>query len=96
MKQRPNNIKFKKYHKVSKSFLYLKNQKTIVPFFGNWALKSLDAGKLTYKQIEAGRRSIRRNSSKEGTLWIKAFPYIPVSKKSLGIRMGKGKGMISY
>jgi len=96
MKQRPDNLKFKKYHKINKSFLFVKKQKSVIPSFGNWGLKSVSAGKLTYRQIEAGRKTIRRNVSKGGSLWVKAFTYAPVSQKPNGIRMGKGKGLISH
>lgn len=60
MKQQPSRLKFKKNHKVSFSFFRLHDNKTFFPIFGVYALKSLTSGKLTFKQIEAGRKSIRR------------------------------------
>lgn len=96
MKQAPSNLKYKKYHKVSSKFLKLKSQKSCIPEYGLFALKSLDAGKLTFKHIEAGRRAIRRTVKKKGKLWIKVFPANSVTKKPTAVRMGKGKGSHSY
>lgn len=66
MKQNPSRLKFRKNHKVSFSFFNIKDNKTFFPMHGNFALKSMDPGKLTLKQIEAGRKSIRRNVKKKG------------------------------
>lgn len=66
MKQFPSNLKFKKYHKSGKSFLYLNHQRSFLPSFGYFGLKSLQAGKLTFNQIEAARRAIRRTTKKDG------------------------------
>lgn len=96
LKQYPKNIKFKKNHKVNKNFLYLYDTKTAVPEFGNIGLQSLKAGKLTYKQLEASRRTLKRNVKKIGFFWIKVSVTRPVTKKPLGTRMGKGKGMTSF
>lgn len=68
MKQFPSNLKFKKYHKINKSFLVLKNQKSFLPSFGFFGLKSLDSGKLTFNQIESARRAIRRTTKKDGSI----------------------------
>jgi ribosomal protein L16/L10AE len=65
MKQNPSRLKFRKNHKVSYSFFTIKDNKTFFPMHGNFALKSIDPGKLTLKQIEAGRKSIRRNVKKK-------------------------------
>jgi large subunit ribosomal protein L16 len=47
---------------------------------------------LTYKQIEAGRKTIRRTLSKKTKIIIRPFTNISLTKKGLGVRMGKGKG----
>ena len=56
----------------------------------------MNYGKLTYKQIEACRRTIRRGLKKLGFLFIRVFTGTPVTKKPSATRMGKGKGSISY
>ena len=51
---------------------------------------------LTAKQIEAARRAITRKVKRKGKLWINVFPHIPVTSKPTEVRMGKGKGSLSY
>jgi Ribosomal protein L16/L10E len=66
MKQQPSRLKFKKYHKICKSRLQLADQRLFLPKFGFLGLKALEATKLTFNQIEAGRKTIRRITKKEG------------------------------
>ncbi len=61
---------------------------------GEYGLKALGAARINSKQIEAARRVISRTLSKTGKIWIKIFPSIPVSKKPIEVRMGKGKGSV--
>lgn len=60
--------------------------------FGEHALKSLEAGKISSKQIEAARVAINREVKRGGKLWIRIFPDYPFTKKPAETRMGKGKG----
>lgn len=60
--------------------------------FGEYGLQALEACWLTARQIEAGRITISRHAKRKGKLWIRAFPWKPVSKKPTEVRMGKGKG----
>ncbi|MBN8554056.1 MAG: 50S ribosomal protein L16 [Deltaproteobacteria bacterium] len=60
--------------------------------FGDFGLQATDRGRLTARQIEAGRIAISRHLKRAGKLWIRVFPDKPVSKKPLEVRMGKGKG----
>lgn len=92
MKQQPSRLKYKKYHKPSSSSLYLKEQKNFIPLKGQFGLKVLENGKLTYNQIEACRKSIRRMLKKNGVIFIRVFTYASLTKKPLASRMGKGKG----
>lgn len=64
--------------------------------FGQFGLQADEACRLTEKQIEACRTAIMRRIKKIGKLWIRIFPDIPVSAKPTEVRMGKGKGSISY
>jgi large subunit ribosomal protein L16 len=68
MKSYPTNLKFKKYHKANKNFLTLSEQKVFFPYKGEFAIQALEAGKLTFKQIEACRRTLRRGITKSGKL----------------------------
>ena len=64
--------------------------------FGSFGLKSLDAERVTARQIEAARRAISRAMKRQGRLWIRIFPDVPVSKKPPEVRQGKGKGSPEY
>ncbi|MGH9359623.1 MAG: 50S ribosomal protein L16 [Terriglobia bacterium] len=60
--------------------------------FGDYGLKTVEAGWVTARQIEAGRVAIMRFIKRGGKLWIRVFPDKPVTKKPAETRMGKGKG----
>ena len=64
--------------------------------FGEFGLKSLETGRLTARQIEAARRAMTRHIKRGGKIWIRIFPDVPVTKKPLEIRQGKGKGNVEY
>jgi large subunit ribosomal protein L16 len=64
--------------------------------FGSFALKSMDAGRLTSRQIESARIALTRYMKREGKVWILVFPDKPISKKPLEVRMGKGKGAVDH
>ncbi len=60
--------------------------------FGAYGLKALAPERITARQIEAARRAITRHMKRQGKVWIRIFPDVPVSKKPLEVRMGSGKG----
>ena len=60
--------------------------------FGSFGLKALQPERVTARQIEAARRAISRAMKRQGRLWIRLFPDVPVSKKPPEVRQGKGKG----
>ena len=64
--------------------------------FGEFGLKSMDADRLTSRQIEAARRAISRAMNRQGKLWIRIFPHTPVTKKPLEVRQGSGKGAVEF
>jgi len=96
----PSQTKFRKYKKVKvrqlkKNKIFssvLHNRLT----FGTIGLKSLESAKISARQLESARKVIRKGLNKLGILWTLPFPYFPVTKKSLGTRMGKGKGNVSF
>ena len=61
--------------------------------FGSFGLKAEQAGRISSRQIEAARRAITRHLKRSGRIWIRIFPDVPVSKKPVEVRMGKGKGV---
>ncbi len=64
--------------------------------FGAYGLKALEPERVTARQIEAARRAIQRHLRRQGRLWIRVFPDLPVSKKPAEVRQGKGKGSVEY
>tara|TARA_B100001057_G_scaffold463591_1_gene517695 strand:+ start:4856 stop:5275 length:420 start_codon:yes stop_codon:yes gene_type:complete len=64
--------------------------------FGSFGIKSLEAGWITSRQIEAARIAVTRKMKREGQVWIRIFPDKPVTKKPAEVRMGKGKGAPEY
>ena len=89
----PKKTKFRKAHKgrvkgVATSATTLN--------FGTFGLKSLQAERITARQIEAARVAMTRYMKRAGRVWVRIFPDIPVSKKPTEVRMGKGKGSPEY
>ena len=64
--------------------------------FGSFGIKSLDPERVTARQIEAARRAITRHMKRQGRVWIRIFPDLPVTSKPTEVRMGKGKGTFEY
>ncbi len=64
--------------------------------FGHYGLKSTEPQRVTARQIEAARRAITRHMKRQGRVWIRIFPDVPVTKKPTEVRMGKGKGSVEY
>ena len=89
----PKRSKFKKMRKGKLTNLEFKSN-TLK--FGTIGLKAAESGHITARQIEAARQSITRKINRKGKLWIRIFPYIPVTLKPIEVRMGKGKGSVSF
>jgi large subunit ribosomal protein L16 len=64
--------------------------------FGEYGLKCTSRGRITARQIEAARRAINRRIKRGGKIWIRIFPDVPITKKPLEVRQGKGKGNVEY
>ena len=60
--------------------------------FGSYGLKALEPERVTARQIEAARRALTRFMKRQGRVWIRIFPDVPVSQKPAEVRMGSGKG----
>ncbi|WBV42902.1 50S ribosomal protein L16 [Pseudoroseomonas cervicalis] len=89
----PKRTKFRKAHKgrikgVAKGGFTLS--------FGGFGLKALEPERVTARQIEAARRAITRAMKRQGRVWIRIFPDLPVSTKPAEVRMGSGKGAPEY
>src|SRR5690349_18765879 len=64
--------------------------------FGQFGLKAVDPERVTARQIEAARRAITRQMKRQGRVWIRIFPDVPVTQKPTEVRMGSGKGSPEY
>src|SRR5581483_2664358 len=64
--------------------------------FGAYGLKALEPERVTARQIEAARRAITRQMKRQGRVWIRVFPDVPISSKPAEVRMGSGKGAVEY
>jgi len=89
----PSKPKFRKQHKGR---IHGKTQSGSKLNFGGYGLKATSPGRIKARQIEAARRAITREMQREGRVWIRIFPDVPVSKKPAEVRMGKGKGSVEF
>lgn len=89
----PKKTKFRKQQKGRNRGLATVGNKVS---FGEYGLKAVDRGRITARQIEAARRAMTRHIKRGGKIWIRIFPDVPVTKKPIEVRMGKGKGNVEY
>lgn len=87
----PKRVKYRKVQKGKGFFNGVSHRGTEIAF-GSFAIKTLEMGWLTSRQIEAARIAVTRFMKREGQIWIRVFPYKPLTKKPAEVRMGKGKG----
>jgi len=83
-----------KYRKMFRGKNRGKAQRGTELAFGEFGLRATEAGELSARQIEAARKKITYVTKREGKYWIKVFPYKPLTKKPVGVKMGSGKGAI--
>jgi large subunit ribosomal protein L16 len=89
----PKRTKFRKQHKGR---IHGEAKGGFLLNFGSFALKATEPERVTARQIEAARRAITRHMKRQGRVWIRVFPDVPVSSKPTEVRMGKGKGSVDY
>jgi len=85
----PIRTKFRKAHKGR---IHGKASSPTALNSGQYGLKAVEPDRVTARQIEAARRAMTRHMKRAGRVWIRVFPDVPVSKKPIEVRMGKGKG----
>lgn len=92
----PKNFKYKKQQK-GVAFNRVKGNTEFVKLqIGTVGLKSLSSCRITSKQLVTLRQSIKKIIKKKGKLKINAFSSVPITRKTIGIRMGKGKGNVDH
>lgn len=89
----PKRTKFRKQHKGR---IHGEAKGGFNLNFGSFALKATEPERVTARQIEAARRAITRHMKRQGRVWIRVFPDVPVSSKPTEVRMGKGKGSVDF
>ena len=89
----PKRMKFRKMMKGRNRGLAHRGSKIS---FGEYGLKATGRGRITARQIEAGRRAITRHVKRGGKIWIRVFPDKPITTKPLEVRQGKGKGNVDH
>ena len=89
----PKRTKFRKQQKGRNRGLAFNGNKVS---FGEYGLRAVTRGRITARQIEAARRAMTRHVKRGGKIWIRIFPDVPVTKKPLEVRQGKGKGNVEY
>ncbi|MFA7430173.1 MAG: 50S ribosomal protein L16 [Rhodospirillaceae bacterium] len=89
----PKRTKFRKAHKGR---IHGNAKGGFALNFGQYGLKALEPERITARQIEAARRTMTRHMKRQGRVWIRIFPDVPVSRKPAEVRMGSGKGTPEY
>ena len=87
----PKKTKFRKQHKGR---IHGLAKGGFAVNFGSYALKATEPERITARQIEAARRALTRHMKRQGRVWIRIFPDVPVTAKPIEVRMGKGKGSV--
>jgi len=81
-----------KYRKAHKGRIHGHAHRGHLLNYGAYGLKAMEPDRIISKQIEAARVALTRYMKRTGKVWLRIFPNIPVSKKPVEVRMGKGKG----
>ena len=89
----PKRVKHRKWHKGRSRGLSWRGSKLA---FGSFGLKTLEAKWLTSRQIESARRAMTHHVQRGGKIWIRIFPFKPVTKKGSEVGMGGGKGAVDH
>ncbi|MEL7171619.1 MAG: 50S ribosomal protein L16 [Pseudomonadota bacterium] len=89
----PKRTKFRKQHKGR---IHGQTKGGSDLNFGSYGLKAVTPERVTARQIEAARRTMTRHMKRQGRVWIRIFPDVPVTQKPTEVRMGKGKGSVEY
>ena len=85
-----------KYRKAHKGRIHGTATRCNLLNYGAFGLKAMEPERIISKQIEAARVALTRYMKRQGKVWTRMFPNIPVSKKPVEVRMGKGKGSPEY
>ena len=85
-----------KYRKAHKGRIHGDATRASSLNYGQYGLKALQPERIMSRQIEAARVALTRHMKRTGKVWSRVFSNIPVSKKPVEVRMGKGKGSTEF
>ncbi len=91
----PKKMKHRKWHKTAGVSGKIATRNNRVSF-GDFGMRAISAGWVSSRQIEAVRRVMVRFVRKGGKIWIRLFPYKPITVKGAEVGMGKGKGTVDH
>lgn len=94
MKHFPPKKKFRKHFK--KHLCFKRNINTSNLLYGVIGLQILEYGKISHLQLNALKKLLTFYLERKGKIWLRVYPMIPKTAKPLEVRMGKGKGNVSY
>lgn len=89
----PSRTKYRKMHKGRNRGVAERGSKL---HYGSYGLQAVEAGRLTSRQIEAGRRALTREIKRRGKIWICVYPDKPITRRPAEVRMGGGKGAVDH
>jgi len=89
----PKKMKHRKWHKGRSKGV---SRRGVELSYGSFGLKALETKWITAAQLEACRKAMARLLKKKGKLWLKIFPYKPITAKGSEVPMGGGKGNVSH
>ena len=87
----PKRTKYRKLHRLPYDG-HAKGNTELT--YGEYGLMATKGAWITAQQIEAARIAMTRYTKRGGQVWINIFPHMPLTKKPLGVRQGKGKGSV--
>ena len=87
----PKRTKYRKPHRL---YYDGKAKGNTELHFGKFGLQAKEGAWITANQIEAARVAMTRYMKRGGKVWINIFPHMPLTKKPIGTRQGKGKGNV--
>ncbi len=91
----PARTKYRKEHRYRGSFSGKATRGATIAF-GSYALKAMEAGEISSRQLEAARRAMTHSLERGGKIWIRIFPHKAITRKSPEVPMGAGKGAVEF
>ena len=90
--KKPKFIKSFSSKQISKQTKNKRNS----PTYSSLILVAAQSGFLTNFQISAIYKYLRKFTKRQGQIFLKNFPSIPITKKPSETRLGRGKGQTRY